>query len=180
MTSSKRLTAHRTSVSAENPGVPNSPDSPDENEPLNNPKKKDDPMNDEELKAAVDAARAEGDGAGFRRANERMTKVTASEYYTGREALAQSLLASDGLSADDIIGHLSKAPKAEAANTAALTDEQQRQAAEEAGRSEMKAELEKNKNSEIDASSGKGPDKKAAADAVWDKANAKFEQRKGK
>jgi hypothetical protein len=171
MTTSKRLAAHRASVSAENPEVPNSPAAPDESETPENPKKKDDPMPDEnDNKAAVDAARTEGHGAGFKAANERMNKVFASEHYVGREALAQSLLASDGLSADDVIGHLSKAPKAEATNTATLTEEQLRETAEEAGRQEMKAELGKNKNSDIDANTDKGPDKKAAADGVWAKA----------
>ncbi|MAN11095.1 MAG: hypothetical protein CMN63_01525 [Sphingobium sp.] len=171
MTISKRLAAHRASAPDEDPEVPSSPAAPDENETPENPKKKDDPMPDEtENKAAVDAARTEGHGAGFKAANERMAKVLASEHYVGREALAQSLLASEALTADDVIGHLEKAPKAAASTTTALSEEQQRAAAEEAGRTEMKAALEQTTNSNIDADGGKKPDKKAEADSVWAKA----------
>ena len=170
MTTSKCLAAHRASVSAESPEVPNSPDGPDENETPENPKKKDDQMNDEELKAAVDAARTEGHGVGFKAANERMNKVFASEHFVGREALAQSLLAKEALTADDVIGLLETSPKAAATTTASLTEEQQREAAEKGAREEMKAELGKTQNSDIDANGGKEPDKKAQADSVWTKA----------
>lgn len=180
MTTSKRLAAHRASVSAENQ-VPPSPDGPDEIEPTENPKKKDDLMpNEDEMKAAADAARTEGHGAGFKAANERMNKVFASEHYVGREALAQSLLASDALSADDVIGHLEKAPKAVASTTTTLTADEQKAAAEAAAREEMKKTIAETGNSNIDASAGGGgkPDKRAQADAVWDRAAAKVDARR--
>ena len=174
MTTSKRLAAHRAAVSAQDPEipeVPTPPEKPGEDETPTNPKKKDDSMpNEDEAKAAVEAARTEGHGAGFKAANERMNKVFASEYYVGREALAQSLLAKEALSADDVIGLLETSPKAAAAAPAALTEEQQREAAEAAARAEMKAELGKTPNSDIDANGGTEPDKKAQADSVWAKA----------
>lgn len=172
MTTSKRLAAHRTSASAENPEVPPSPDSPDEIETPVDPKKKDKAMpNEDEMNAAADAARTEGHGAGFKAANERMNKVLASEHYVGREALAQSLLASEALSADDVIAHLGKAPKAAATTTTTtLTAEEQQAAAEAAGREEMKKTLAETGNSNIDADGGKKPDKKAESDSVWAKA----------
>ena len=171
MTTSKRLAAHRTSVSAEDPEVPTSPDGPDETEPTENPKKKDDQMpNEDEMQAAVATARTEAHSLGFKAANERMNKVFASEHYVGREALAQSLLASEALSADDVIGHLEKAPKAIASTTTTLTAEEQQNAAETAAREEMKKAIAETGNSNIDADSGKKPDKKAESDGVWNKA----------
>lgn len=171
MTTSKRLAAHRTSVSAEDPEVPNSPDAPDETETPETPKTKEKPMpTEDDMQAAVATAKTEARSLGFKEANERMNKVFASEHYAGREALAQSLLASEALSADDVIGHLEKAPKAAATTTTSLTDEQQRKAAEDAGREEMKKALEETGNSNIDADSGKKPDKKAESDNVWAKA----------
>lgn len=172
MTTSKRLAAHRASASAEDPEVSPAPVGPGKDEKPTNPEHEDDNMpTEEEMKAAAEAARKEAHATGFRAANERMNKVLASDHYVGREALAQSLLASEALSADDIIGHMEKAPKAAAAaDTAALTAEQQKAAAEAAGREEMKAALELDKNSDIDANGGKGPDKKAQTDAVWTKA----------
>ena len=139
MTISKRLAAHRASAPDEDPEVPSSPAAPDENETPENPKKKDDPMPDEtENKAAVDAARTEGHGAGFKAANERMGAVFASEHYTGREAMAAKLLGKPAMTAEDIIDVLADTPKAE---TSKLSAEELKAAAEEAGRKEMKSAL---------------------------------------
>ncbi|MBB4859639.1 ribosomal protein L12E/L44/L45/RPP1/RPP2 [Novosphingobium chloroacetimidivorans] len=126
---------------------------------------------DDETKAAIDAARTEGREAGSKSATERMNKVFASEHYAGREAAAAKLLGKPNLSAEDITELLADMPKAGVPEAPALTEEQQRAAAEEAGRKEMQAALEQNKNSDIDAGGGAPqPDKRAAADAVWDKA----------
>lgn len=106
-------------------------------------KKKDDYMTEEEHNAAVAeasaSAKAEGEKAGFDKANARMTKVTSSEHYAGNEKLAADLLAKSGLSADDIIGSLSIAsdgkPQQESASQA--SDE----AAEQQARQEMRSNL---------------------------------------
>lgn len=178
MTTSKRLAAHRTSVSAEDPEVPNSPDAPVENEPPVDPKKKDKEMpDDNEMKAAADAARTEGHGAGFKAANERMNAVFASEHYAGREAMAAKLLGKPAMTAEDIIDVLADTPKVE---TSKLSAEELKAAAEEAGRKEMQAALDETKNSDIDATGGGGakPDKRAQSDAVWDRAAAKVDARR--
>jgi hypothetical protein len=184
MSASKRLAAHRASASAEDPEVPATPANPDETETPTIPGKKDDDMpTEEEMKAAAEAASKTAPPAGFKAANERLSKVLGSDHYAGREALAQSLLASEALSADDIIGHLEKAPKSVAStDNTSLTAEEQRAAAEEAGRKEMQAALEKNTNSNIDASTGKDPkaDARKKTDDVWDRAAAKVQaHRKG-
>lgn len=147
---------------------------PDEPETTTSKSKQKDPaMSEQENTAAVDAARKEGHEAGFKAANDRMTKVFASEHYAGREATAAKLLGKPSMSAEDIIDVLADMPKVE---TNALTEEQQRDAAEEGGRKEMQAALSGQKNSNIDAGGGgqaSEQDKKAAADASWDKAYAK-------
>ena len=178
MTISKRLAAHRASASDEDPEVPSSPAAPDENETPENPKKKDDPMPDEtENKAAVDAARTEGHGAGFKAANERMSAVFASEHYNGREGMAAKLLGKPAMTAEDIIDVLADTPKAE---TSKLSAEELKAAAEEAGRKEMKSALEETVNSNIEANGGGSgkADKRAQADAVWDRAAAKVDARR--
>lgn len=134
-------------------------------------KKKEPEMADENTNAAVDAANKEGRTDGFKAATDRFNAVMASEHYAGREAAAGKLLTNASMfnaSAEDITGILAEMPKAE---QAALTEAQQREAAEEAGRKEMQAELAKQNNSGIDADGGKGgAEKSADATAVWDRA----------
>jgi hypothetical protein len=179
MTRSKRLAAFREAARAEDQTSPAeqenpTPDGPGEEnreDPPATPSTKEKSMTEEEMKAAVEAARTEGRDTGLKSANDRMNAVFASEHYAGREAAAAKLLGKPNLSAEDITELLADMPKAEAPKTPALTEEQQRSAAEEAGRQEMKAALDQNKNSDIDAGGGAlKPDKRAEADAVWDKA----------
>ena len=145
----------------------------DENETSAKPqesKKKDDDMSDSQNAAAVADAEKKGHEAGFSAANDRMNTVFASEHYVGREAMAAKLLGKPSMSAEDIVDVLADTPKAE---KSALTDEEAKKAAEEAGRKEMKDALAGNKNSDIDANGGgKGGDKQVDATAVWDKAIA--------
>lgn len=180
MATSKRLSAHREAVRVGAEAEPDddktlNPDEPGEEDrdtpPTTTSTKKEKSM-DEETKAALEAARTEGRDTGFKSANDRMNAVFASEHYAGREAAAAKMLAKPNLSAEDIVDLLADMPKAKPQGTTpALTEEQQRAAAEEAGRKEMKAALEENKNSEVDAGTGGGkPDKRKAADDVWAKA----------
>jgi len=178
MAMSTRLSAHREAVRAGGDCPPGddkdlTPDEPGEEDgalPTTTSNKKEKSM-DDEAKAAIEAARTEGQEAGSKSANERMKKVFASEHYAGREAAAAKLLGKPNLSAEDITELLADMPKAEAPKAPALTDEQQREAAEKAGRDEMKAVLDQNKNSDIDAGGGASkPDKRAEADSVWVKA----------
>lgn len=181
MATSKRLSAHREAVRVgaetepddDKPLTPDEPGDEDrENPPTTTSKKGKKSMTDEEMKAAIEAARTEGRDTGFKSANDRMNAVFASEHYAGREAAAAKMLGKPNLSAEDIVDLLADMPKAEPqGSTAALTEEQQRAAAEEAGRQEMKAALEENKNSNVDASTDAvRPDKRKAADDVWTKA----------
>lgn len=125
-------------------------------------------------KAAVDAARTEGHSAGFKAANDRMSAVMGSEHYAGRETLAKTLLANEKMTAEDITTALAAAPKAAAPDNPALSAEEQRAAAEEAGREEMKGALADTKNSNIDPGAGGGgkPDAAAEATAFWDRVHA--------
>ena len=177
MTKSKRLAAFREAARAEDETSPAeqedlNPDGPGEDDgalPNQPSSEREKSMTDEEMKAEIEKARQEGHAAGQKAANERASKVHASEHYAGREAAAAKLLGKPNLSAEDITELLADMPKA-AASTATLTEEQQRTAAEEAGRQEMKAALDQNKNSDIDAGGGASkPDPRKAADDVWAK-----------
>lgn len=179
MATSKRLTAHREAarVEAECPPDDNKPLTPDEpgeddrDTPPTTTSTKKEKSVDEETKAAIEAARTEGRDTGLKSANERMNAVFASEHYAGREAAAAKMLGKPNLSAEDIVDLLADMPKAEPQAAAGLTEEQQRAAAEEAGRKEMKAALEEGQNSQVDAGTGGGkPDKRKASDDVWTKA----------
>lgn len=179
MTTSKRLSAHREAVrSADEPqhadqdqsSTPEQPGDEDEASPPTTTSTKKEKSMDEETKAAIEAARTEGRENGQKSANERMNTVFASEHYAGREAAATKLLGKASLSAEDIVDLLADMPKAEPQAAATLTEDQQRAAAEEAGRKEMKAELERNANSDVDASAASKPDKRKASDDVWARA----------
>lgn len=72
-----------------------------------------------DIDAAVEAAKAESAAASEssvgdarKEERERYAAVTSSEEFKGREELANSLLSTD-MTADQIIGHLAKAPKAQ-------------------------------------------------------------------
>lgn len=177
MTKSKRLAAFRKAARAEDETSPAeqedlTPDAPGDDDgalPNQPSSEREKSMTDEVMKAEIEKAREEGRAAGQKEANERADKVRASEHYAGREAAAAKLLGKPNLSAEDITELLADMPKAGAA-AGTLTEEQQRSAAEEAGRQEMKAALDQNKNSDIDAGGGAPkPDKRAEADAVWAK-----------
>lgn len=137
-------------------------------------KGKDKDMAEADQNAAVDTAKKEGHEAGFKAATDRFSAVMASEHYAGREAAAGKLLTKASLfnaSADDIVDLLADMPKVE---QTAITEEQQREAAEEGGRKEMKEALKQGKNSNIDAGAGNGggKDKAESSAAVWDSAIA--------
>lgn len=180
MATSKRLSAHREAVRVgaetepddDKPLTPDEPGEDDRDTPPTTTSTKKEKSVDEETKAAIEAARTEGRDTGLKSANERMNAVFASEHYAGREAAAAKMLGKPNLSAEDIVDLLADMPKTEPqGSTAGLTEEQQRAAAEEAGRQEMKAALEENKNSNVDASTDGGkPDKRKASDDVWTKA----------
>ena len=142
--------------------------------PPSKSKRKDKDMAEADQNAAVDTAKREGHDAGFKAATDRFSAVMASEHYAGREAAAGKLLTKASLfsaSADDIVDLLADMQKVE---QTALTEDQQREAAEEGGRKEMKEALEQGKNSSIDAGgNGGGKDKGADASAVWDRAIAR-------
>lgn len=155
------------------PEIPENEDEDDGTMPPNKSKGKDTEMTEAEHQAAVTAAQAEARTATMKESRDRMTAVMASEHYAGREAYAAKLLTKESLSAasaEDIIDLLADGPKVE---QVALTEEQQREAAEEAGRKEMQTELAKGKNSQVEANDQGGkPDAKAKADSVWDRAYA--------
>lgn len=176
MTDSKRLAAHRARASAADaPETPNSaPDAlggePQGNEPATNTIEKENEMADEAHTAALAAAREEGQKAGFTSANERMNAVFASEHYAGRETLAAKMLAKPGLEAKDIIDLLADAPKTAAPAAAEGNDAELREAAEKAGREQMKAAIEETGNSDIDTGSAPKADTKKAHGDAWAKA----------
>lgn len=161
---------------------PENPEVEDEDCPSDQPqksKKKDQPMSDQNEQALADAEK-KGHDTGFKAANERMNKVFASEHYAGREALAATMLAKPSMSADDIIDILAATPKAEKQG---LSDDASREAAEAAGRKEMKDALAQTGNSGIDATNGgSGGDDDAKAKASnygWDAIHAEVEARRG-
>lgn len=125
-------------------------------------KRKDTDMAEAEQNAAVETAKKEGQAAGFKAANDRMNAVMASEHYAGREATANKLLSKEGMSAEDIIDVLATTPKAE---TSALSEEQAKEAAAEAGRKEMQDAIKSGQNSDVDADAGKAPKE---ANHGWD------------
>lgn len=127
-------------------------------------KKKDPDMSEETSAEAVSAAKKEGFDAGFKAAIDRQNTVMASEHYKGREAQAAKMLGKQAMSADDIIDVLADSPKVE---QTALTDEQQRAAAEEAGRKEMRDQIGRQANSNVDAdASGKATEPNHGWDAI--------------
>lgn len=136
-------------------------------------KQKEPVMADENQSAALDAAKKEGHDAGFKAATDRFNAVMASEHYAGREASAAKLLTNASLfsaSADDVCAILADMPKVE---HTALSEQEQREAAEDGGRKEMKEALGKGANSNIDADAGKdGKAKAESSAAVWDTAIA--------
>lgn len=184
MPASKRLAAHRLAaadrgddeVEPKNPLTPEDED--DESEQPEKTTGKDDDMAEANQTAAIDAAKAEARAEGMKAASDRLIAVKAHANFEGREAAAFDLLADEDLanmSAEAIGRLLGKMPKAE---TTALTEEQQREAAEKGGREEMKDALAAGKNSNINANDEPGkPDARAQSDAVWDKARARIDKK---
>lgn len=123
--------------------------------------------------AAIEAAKKEGQALGFKAANERMNAVFASEHYTGREGAAAKLLGKEAMSADDIVEVLAEMPKVE---QSALTEEQQRAAAEEAGRKEMREQIGQQGNSGVDADAG---GKATEPNHGWDAIHSDIRSRRG-
>jgi hypothetical protein len=135
--------------------------------------KKDKPMPESNNDEAIASATEAGNSAGFKAATDRMATVFASEHYQGREAHAGKLLTKSSLmsaSAADIIDLMADMPKVE--QEATLTADQQRDAAEAAAKNEMRAELDKNKNSGIDADGGKKETTIESNASIWDTAIA--------
>lgn len=173
MAESKRLAAHRATAASASDPDPLIPETPDDEDECAGKKKDKKQMSDNtDTEAAVAAARTEATKA----ANVRFTTVLASEHYAGREQLAQTLLANDKLTAEEIVLALNVAPKAAAESVTppagAMTPEQQQEAAEAAARAEMKAALDETKNSSADANSGGGTDKAKASAGAWDRVYA--------
>lgn len=117
MAISKRLAAHRASVSiaaSDDPDPEYPEDEPeDEQEPASKKKDKKPMTNESETEAAIAKAKADATTA----ANARFSAVLASAEFAGRETLAQTLLAQEALDADAIIAALAAAPKPAAATT---------------------------------------------------------------
>ncbi len=131
------------------------------------PKKKDDQMSDENNALAIASARNEAAVEATKAERARTSAVLASTEYAGREALANSLLASD-LPSDQIIAALTAAPKAAVAtpDAAAVTA-----AAEAAARAEMQRLATAGGNPDLEgADEPSAPDKTKAASDVWDRA----------
>lgn len=177
MSQSKRLAAHRATASVDPESSTTEP-TPVVTEPDNNSTSKETDMTDQTSAEAVAEAEKKGTDAGFKAANDRMNKVFASEHYAGREALAAKMLGKPSMSAEDIIDLLADTPKA--ATATGLTEEQQREAAEAAGRETMKIAIDETANSSVDASGGdKNADAKAkATNHGWDKIHAEVDARR--
>ena len=126
----------------------------------------------------VKAAEATAHAAGRAEALDDMTAVFASDLFVGREAAAAKLL-SKNMRSDDVIDMLADLPE----NKPEMSDAQnseQKEAAEEAARIEMKNEMEKAGNADLGTgASGDDKSKSAAADDVWSAARAANEKLKG-
>lgn len=128
------------------------------------------PMKDGKCsKCSANAEANAADPALTARAEERarFTAVMSSEHYKGRESLAATLLASDKLSADEIIAALA------ASGTAGSN------ASDDAARAEMRAAISASTNSNVDAN---GPGQSSASANHrdgWGKATAAVNKRYG-
>lgn len=122
----------------------------------------------------IDKAKAEGHDAGFKAANDRMNAVFASTHFEGRETQAKAMLAK-AMSAEDIIDILAVTPKIESSALVAEID------TEAVQRQVMADAIAKNVNSAVQAGADDflKSDAKAKSAGVWERANAKIEQRRG-
>jgi len=121
-------------------------------------------MTEQEHKQAVDAARAEGEKAGFAAANARYETVLNSEEYAGREGLAAKLLGNADFSAEQIIDTLSAAER----KTEQKAEEPD---AEAAAREDMQAAIKAQGNDAVEAADRTASDDPAlSAAGVWEKA----------
>lgn len=170
MAESKRLAAHRASVSvaqaASEDDAPLTPVIPVDEPTTSNPNPKGNTMDEAAQAAAIAQAKTDATAA----ANARFGAVMASEHYAAQPALAKTLLATD-LSAEQIVTALADATPPAAApaiDPAAATA-----AAEASGRAAMLAAINEGGNSDIDAG---GADAKPNAEdvtAIWGRAVAK-------
>lgn len=163
----QRLTAAIPDATAPEDQDPKNPHTPPV-EPEADPEEPTTPEPEEDQEMDVNSPEYQaGMAAGMEAANTRMTAVFASEHFAGREASAAKMLGKPNMSAADITDLLADMPKAAVADPAKVTE-----AAEEAARQEMQAEMAKNKTVDLGADEGSKPTGKAKTDAVWDKANA--------
>lgn len=107
-------------------------------------------MGDDEADADADASADDG--------TARAVAVMSSEHFAGREKLAADLLGNKKLSADEIVSILASSAQADP---------------EAAARDEMRAALEANKGSNIEANDRAPADKAAAAANIWANATAR-------
>lgn len=150
--------------------APDNPETPDESvpDPDQTPDQEDEEMSEETPLEEREDYQA-GFAAGRSEASARMNAVFASEHVTGREAHAVRLLGRE-MSSDDIIAELPNYP---AAST--LSEDEQREAAEEGGRKEMRDAMNEAETKDLGADKSTDKDRKsgrAKADSRWDKANA--------
>jgi hypothetical protein len=154
MTTSARLAAHRArreagAVASADPVSGDEPEAPlndaPENEGEPKPEKETTDMTDNTKEAAVTAAEAKGFADGQKAQMDRFAAVAASPEYVGREAAAVKLLTNPAFANADaaaITALLGDLPVTAAAAEPVLSAEQQRQAAEQGGRDELRATLE--------------------------------------
>ena len=164
MTTSRRLAAHRdhAPVAQANPlSALTAEDDETEDEDLESTPEKEQDMTNEEMQAAIAAARKEG----FEAASTRFNTVIASEHYAGRETLASNLLGTE-LTAEQIITALgASAPPLVAIAPATISTT----ASDDAAREEMRAAIQQNTNASVETGAVKAsanpeaPDPKAVA-----------------
>jgi hypothetical protein len=170
---SQRLEGRGDKPNPEDPETPapETPDKPEgEPEPPTEPGKDSSMTTETPLEQRDDykAGFAAGETAGGKAASDRMNAVFAHADAKGREAHAARLLGRS-MSADEIIAELPNFAVA-----SALSEEEQRAAAEEGGRKELREELDKSGNADLgaDKDAAEPQSKRVKSDAVWDRANA--------
>lgn len=177
MTETRRFDAFRDrlegagaeSAPPKDPATPDVPESPDT--PEGGPETE--PEAEEESSMTTDTPLEERDdykaglAAGQKAATDRMNAVFAHADCKGRETHAARLLGRS-MSSDEIIAELPNYPAA-----SALSEDEQRRAAEEGGRAQMREEMELAGTADLGAAEEpNGKTGRAKADAVWDRANA--------
>lgn len=163
---------------ADQGGVPEKIEEPTPDEPENEPAPEPETPPEKEQAMPDDTPVEQTDAykAGFAAATDRMNSVFASEHFAGREAHAARLLGTT-LGSDEIAAQLEHFPKREE-----LSAEAAAAATEEGGRAEMREAMANAGNADLGADQNSDAHTgRAAADSVWERANAKVEaQRKQK